>query len=360
MSVKLSQRQASLDVVRLVAISSVLIMHVLDNSWSLNKSILVQNSTVVIVLKFLVYNLGRIGVPLFLFLTGYLMLDRKYDWADIPHFYKKRVSKLIVVTLIWNIIYAVLRIMLGDRVFSVGTIVKELLFIGPLSAPHLWYMPTIIGIYIFLPIVANSLAHLNDRTIKILAPLMIFYSFIVPTASVFLRAAGYGKLQPGLEINFTGGICGAMAIIGYLIKRYQSQITAKLNTGRCLLLFICSMASSIILQYFTVFIHGQSNTSPWYDSIFILLAAVALFVLILQRFAMLKPSVRLTRAAESTFGIYLVHYVFIYIFVAIAKMYGFKQGLAYATTMVIVVTALSYLFCWVMQKSKRLRKLICV
>lgn len=360
MSVKLSQRQASLDVVRLAAIASVLVMHVLDNSWSLDKSILVQNSSAVIVLKFLIYNLGRIGVPLFLFLTGYLMLDRKYNWADIPHFYKKRVSKLAIVTLIWDIIYVILRLMLGDRVFSVGTIVKELLFIGPLSAPHLWYMPAIIGIYIFLPIVANSLAHLNDRTIKILTLLMIFYSFIVPTASVFLRAAGYGKLQPGLEINFTGGICGAMVIIGYLIKRYQSQITAKLNTGRCLLLLIGSIACSTILQYLTVFVYGRSDTSPWYDSIFILLAAVALFVLILQKFVLLKPRAWLARAAESTFGIYLVHYVFIYIFVAIAKIHGFKQGLAYTATMGIVVTVLSYLFCWVMQKSKRLRKLICV
>lgn len=360
MSVKLNQRQASLDVVRLVAIASVLIMHVLENSWSLSKTILAQDSIGVIILKFLIYNLGRIGVPLFLFLTGYLMLDRKYDWEDIPHFYRTRVLKLIVVTLIWDIIYVILRMALGEHVFSAGTIIKELLFVGPMSAPHLWYMPAIIGIYIFLPIVANCLRHLNNRTIKIITPLMIFYSFVVPTASIFLRAAGYGKLQPGLEVNFTGGICGAMVIIGYLVKRYQKQILAKLNASRCLLLFVCGLACSIALQYFTVFVHGQKNTSPWYDSIFILMASVALFVLILQRFASLKPRAWLARAAGSTFGIYLVHYAFIYIFVAAAKALGFKQGLAYAVVMGVVVTACSCLLCLAMQKSKRLRKLICV
>ena len=51
--------------------------------------------------------IGRIGVPFFLMITGYLLLDRAYDDEKVHRFWTKNCKGLIIVTVIWSAIYAV-------------------------------------------------------------------------------------------------------------------------------------------------------------------------------------------------------------------------------------------------------------
>lgn len=68
----------------------------LFNSISLKSQIFMVNS----------YIISRLGVPLFLFLTGVLILNKRFEsTSDIKNFYKKNLISLLVSVILWNVIY---------------------------------------------------------------------------------------------------------------------------------------------------------------------------------------------------------------------------------------------------------------
>lgn len=62
-----------LDYVRVIAISCVLITHTTERIYTLNAMTLAQESVYSRILSVFMFTVGRLGVPLFLFLTGFLM-----------------------------------------------------------------------------------------------------------------------------------------------------------------------------------------------------------------------------------------------------------------------------------------------
>lgn len=55
---------------------------------------------------FISFTIGRLGVPLFLFLSGFLLLQKQInDEKDIFTFYKKNLISLVIANSIWVIIY---------------------------------------------------------------------------------------------------------------------------------------------------------------------------------------------------------------------------------------------------------------
>ena len=95
-----------LDIARTFAIIFVVLCHSVELIYKMNLQGWISISLNARIFKTIVFTLGRIGVPLFLFLTGYLLLNRKYDNdADIKKFYKKNLLPLIVTTEVWILIY---------------------------------------------------------------------------------------------------------------------------------------------------------------------------------------------------------------------------------------------------------------
>lgn len=78
-----------LDIARTFAIIFVVLCHSVELIYKMNLQGWISISLNARIFKTIVFTLGRIGVPLFLFLTGYLLLNRKYDNdADIKNFIK--------------------------------------------------------------------------------------------------------------------------------------------------------------------------------------------------------------------------------------------------------------------------------
>lgn len=79
-----------LDIARTFAIILVVLCHSVTLIYKMNLQEWNLISLNAKIFKTIIFTLGRMGVPLFLFLTGYLLLNRKYDNdADIKNFIKK-------------------------------------------------------------------------------------------------------------------------------------------------------------------------------------------------------------------------------------------------------------------------------
>ena len=95
-----------IDLVRALAILTVLYIHASDGIYIISSDAIVNLTIYSRIFNFISIFIGRIGVPFFLMITGYLLLDRSYDDEKVRKFWNKNCKGLIIVTIIWAIIYA--------------------------------------------------------------------------------------------------------------------------------------------------------------------------------------------------------------------------------------------------------------
>ncbi len=106
-----------LDYVRTVAIFLVVLTHSLEGVYALSAEAVLANSTISKLFLFNVMNLTRHGVPLFLMISGYLLLSRTFA-LNRPKvlgngekiytcydFWKKNLFNLFVTVEIWIVLY---------------------------------------------------------------------------------------------------------------------------------------------------------------------------------------------------------------------------------------------------------------
>ena len=120
-------------------------------------------------------------VPLFILLSGSLLLNQKYS---ILVFYKKRLSKILLPALFWILFYSLFRIATEFYVngsISYYTILKNSIGINGWPYYHLWYLYLIFLLYLITPILQQI--HLLFREKNkllmqiILCILLLFFVF---------------------------------------------------------------------------------------------------------------------------------------------------------------------------------------
>ena len=96
-----------IDFIRAVAILTVLYIHATDGIYIISSDAIMNYTLYSRIFQFASLFVGRIGVPFFLMITGYLLLGRSYDDDRIRDFWNNNCKKLVIITIIWAVIYAV-------------------------------------------------------------------------------------------------------------------------------------------------------------------------------------------------------------------------------------------------------------
>lgn len=89
-----------------------------------------------------IHAIGLMGVPIFLMLTGALLLNKK---ISLSKFFKRRFSRICFPFIFW----AVIILASGFLIFDWNLEIALRRFMG--EASILWYFWTLIGIYLFIP-----------------------------------------------------------------------------------------------------------------------------------------------------------------------------------------------------------------
>ena len=237
----------------------------------------------------------RTAVAIFFMISGYLLLsDPLAD--DIKGFYKKRIPRLIVPLLSWNLIYFVYyayALGIQDDYFS------QLINKG--TAYHMWYVYTLIGIYLFTPF----LKKITDACTKGQVAGMFILLFTMTTVRPFISTVApvYIYLFEPLMQGYFGFI-----ILGYLLGSVDFVRWQRV-------LFYIGGAAGYVLN--VVLIYTRSTPDAFDFSINAgyslprFLLAAAIFVLAKQLFKNVNEQGRvaqtITKCAGLIFGIYWVH-----------------------------------------------------
>lgn len=215
---RLKKRNISLDYIRAVAILCVVVNHVVEEVYPLNIEFINNVTLKIKIFCIGCFTFGRIGVPLFFMLTGYLLLTREYDRDKTFNFYKHNVFLWIIVWEVWIFIYNVFECWINATSFNIGEYLRKAFFLEHAGLPYTWYMPVIIGIYLFLPFVASVLKNMNEKILIILLLIIYFYLFIVPGINLWQSALSVdssSRVSNQIDLSFGGGIYGFYLILGY-------------------------------------------------------------------------------------------------------------------------------------------------
>ena len=298
------------------------------------------------IIQAIFYDIDRLGVPLFFMLSGALVLPKIVN-INMWVFYRKRIPQFIFLLFFYSFLTTFIQ-----KAFSNIPIWQSLkesfVFTNGIypantgGAHHLWFMYTIIELYLIAPFLGKLLERLSNREILFFLVISIFLTQFKDSLIGGFRVE-VGFIQR-LGSDFLGGYLNFF-VIGYLLIYRRINLSLLSSLALLLLPILFSLLRELHKSEFIGVFH-------WYSSsLSILLSSVGLLSLIRIAFENTQKSIFIERISLYSFGIYLSHYVFIYIFKVMIDFSIFSFG---EKLIVLYIPSFvsAYIFTWLLSKNK--------
>lgn len=330
-----------MDYARAFAILTVLLCHATEKAYSFQLDSILSTSLPSQTAAFCLFTVGRLGVPIFLFMSGYLMLDRDYSREKCLTFWRTKWLGLFLATEFWIAAYNIFLCLSTGRDFSVGLLIKNMLFLENVGMGHMWYMPMIIGLYLFLPFIANGLRKLDDPKLLLFPLACALVLFLgIPLLSILSQSFGHGALRCEIAEGFSGGAYGCYMLLGYCVKKFPLRDRVKpilLAT-----LFLLCFLATVSLQ---IFAYSKGIFAPvWYTNGLLLAAGFFLFLLF-SCGAALRNSRVISTLSYYSFALYLVHFPILMLLAPHIASLGIESHVAQVALLLSADLAISLALC---------------
>jgi surface polysaccharide O-acyltransferase-like enzyme len=295
---------------------------------------------------------SRFAIPLFVMISGSLLLRRK---ITIGEFYKKRAVRLLPALFVWNFFYLGLDLLyrgMNENVAASSLINK--LFVNGGTAVHLWYLAMFVCLMLFAPFlnifVKGDKPTLTD--LRILLTLM-FVFFLLNGIS----QAGSNIWDAEMEWLKTLPWYVGYFIGGYYLDRYSDHIPLK--TGFLSLMIVCIVLSGTVLNYYfmTSFSALEDNLVMTNTGPLVFLITICIFLLAKRNSLKLRQNRFIAIVAEASFGMYLIHPVFLHLLEWQLPSYYANALIFIPVT--ICVTTFASLFSIILLRKLSFMRIIC-
>ena len=225
---KTKKRIIYLDYLRVLAIFGVLLNHI---------SALWEDMPFIDGPIAIVYNaFGRIGVPLFLMLTGILLLNNRLSIKD---FIKRRYHRVIIPFLFWMTLLILYTLFVLNPALLNGNVI-EYAIKEYLTAR--WYVWMILGVYLVIPIFASFIKGTKLEGVKYFLIVWIITTGLISLSIIFNFSMHYLDL-----VIFSGPI--GYLMLGYYLHNKELNISPKKIVIISVIVFILiSFVKALILK----------------------------------------------------------------------------------------------------------------
>lgn len=275
---KSNNRDCRLDILRIIAISMIVLMH----------SPMPDSGSPGFVLAGISY-LTAPGVVLFFMISGALLLDN--DLAT-KVFIKRRFSKILFPTLFWTMFY----LLVGFITYRQPIVdsLKSILSI-PFSVQGngvLWFLYPLAGLYLLTPILSQWLKKASKREVEFYL-LLWAITLVYPYLSLWLHI---NESNSGVLYYFAGYV--GYYVLGYYLKQHYKY--------RLWHVIVALLVAAVIpLALLSSGIEFDFYKALWYLSLPVAMMAFVVFVLVMQ--FPNKPMSTIGQISKLSFGIYFVH-----------------------------------------------------
>ena len=287
-----NQRLYSIDILRIVAGISVVAIHVSDP--------LVSLATLFGGLSWWVANIvnsfSRISVPLFIVLSGSLLIHR-YNAYGLMGFIKKRLFRILVPLIFWVGFYWWWNGVWFHTSFDWGRAMTDLLAV---KISHLYFLAIMAGLYVITPVLGIFANYATLNYQKYLLITSFLFSFIVTLLNRLIPSGAY---VANIWTMFITYFCFYYAGDFLRTKKIDTLVIPKLG-----FIFVVLGIANAGLNYLTAqYQYFFEPASP-----LIIAMTILLFVIFINlNFGRILQKTKMNKAVEqfstTIFGIYLIH-----------------------------------------------------
>ena len=262
----MKQRILYLDFLRCLAILFVVVLHSIAPTL-INPSCY---SCTAWYLSMLVDPFTRAGVPLFLMISGCLLLSRS-DTERVQDFYRHNIPKLVIPLAAWNVIYYATEVLYGQHPIDILDFLNRFLNQG--ISYHMWFIYTLLGIYLLCPFLKRIVEHCTAQQLVVLLGIILFPTTLRPIFNQTMPVSIYlfGPMMEGLigyfllgyllgRANFgkktriliyLGGVAGYTACLaGNLMQASPEEISLPMNGGYMLNHYLLAAGLFVLFRTF--------------------------------------------------------------------------------------------------------------
>lgn len=279
-----------LDLIRIYAIMCVILLHIVMPY--LEKAELF--GTRIWHISNILNTFSRTGVPLFFMVSGFLLLSNPKT-LDFNTFYKRRLSKIAIPFLVWNIIYYIAYGLMEGKTLSIVEFFKLMLVDG--TSYHFWFVYTLIILYLFMPFMKRILDGLDQKWCWVLLVISSFKTTIVPFVQIVTPLEIY--LFDNIMLGYVSYV-----LLGYILGRFE-------YTKKQRIVFYCVGALGALITCWGNFYMSDGAKEFLFNGgyqigHFMLAAGIFIFFKNFKT-ASARTEKTVSVLSEITFGMYLVH-----------------------------------------------------
>lgn len=257
-----------MDLIRTVAIVGVILLHAADD-------LTVQKMDWFEIIRWntvdFYQSVGRLGVPLFLLLTGALLLQPSKLTEPLGLFFKKRLARIGLPFIFWGAAYFAWDFLvvhnINNQPISTNSIIQ-----GVLTGPYyqFWYLYLLLGLYLLTPILRVIMAHASRDIVKYILVLWFLGAAVIPVIALVT------PLHLDTNVLTITGYVGYFILGAFLLTVHvsRSRLALYLTVG----VFLTALGTYVIAA--TVG-GGEMFFFQGYLSPTIILAACSLFLLLI-------------------------------------------------------------------------------
>lgn len=353
-----NKRYLSYDILRIIAMLAVISIHI--SAFFVLKY---EPNTVEFMTENVFNALGGFAVPVFLMLSGALLLNEDKPFDD-KKFIRKSWLPLVLITIFWTVFYGLFYgyglPTLTHQPTSFSAFLNYLICFGGSDYPHMWYMYMIVGMYLLIPIFRLFVKRENRNYILWLI-IGCFVIQCIPQTLGVLTASAEFTVKDFVAQFYLNPL---MRMVIYLFLGWYLS-TFELAKNKRVIIYILGIISAFIMiwsvqTYITAipsirayFLSGADITSTLYS--------IAVFVFVLA-ICKNKENIheKLKELSTFIFGIFVVHVFFLELFLQIIYPYSkfaLQIPAAYHMIILVIVFALSYIVVLLVSKVKYLKKI---
>ena len=288
------------DLIRTAAIVLVILLHASAESYS-GVSLMSPQGVQIWWASNVYDSLARVCVPLFVMLSGALLLQPNKADEPLKVFFKKRLNRIGIPFLFWGAVYFVWQFYANGKPLTANFIVQ-----GVLTGPdyQFWFLYLLLGLYIVTPVLRVLIKHADWKILRYLIAVWFVGTAITPLMTLF----GSYNLNANVFI-FTGWL-GYFVLGAYLVRVHlkPSFLTLVWMLGLLWTIFGTYLVIATLGERFSQFFLNSISFNVIFASaaLFLLLAAIPP-IRIENRFP--KGNRVLKLISENTLPIFLFHVI---------------------------------------------------
>ncbi len=342
------------DVLRVIAICAVVMIHTAGTYVSVAAS----HTTWEFLCGNFLDSLARIGVPVFIMLSGALMLDEQREMPFSKVMRHVRTTAFLLV--IWSLIYAVLFYiaapLLTHHPIRWEKFVSNFVF----GHYHMWFLYMLIGLYLLIPVLRLFVKKTNAKTVLYLIVLSVAFQFLPYGLNAVIAAASgtdvhLMRFVDQFELGFAGGGVGYF-LLGWYVTHVEIKKSHRIGIYVVGILGFLTMWLGV--QFLATDSNGLTNKLYSFYGISVMSYGLAFFVLVYyalrEKTAARFPTL-VTTLSRLSFGVYIVHAL---ILTAVQHFVTVDRGFLEIVAEWALTIVLSYVIVFVMSKIPLLQKLV--